>query len=889
MINRITTLILFILTVANSYAQEDETPNPNVKEIIFVFKTHFDNGYTDKAESVIHKYATSMMEEALTTLEKSRNMPKEKHFVWTLPSWPVTQILKRCDPGMRDPIEKAFEEGWFTFHALPLTFETEASDLETLVRSLTFASDLSKKFNLPFPRDAKLTDVPSHSWVLPTLLDKAGVKILHIGCNSASRSPEVPLLFWWQGPDNSKLMTMYWGKNYGTSIVPPKEWKYKTWLAIVHTSDNQGPPSPEAVEKVLKKAKELAPNAKLRIGNISDFYDALMNEKPELPVVKGDMPDTWIHGYMSMPKEIKIARNLRKSIYSLEQLNFLCNLWSDDHVDLTPIIASANENAVLFDEHTFGMSMAHGHSGHWCYEDEFKDLRAEEVFKPLEDSWKEKGDRIYQAEKIIVPAYDREMKRISKMVNVDGRRIVVYNPLPWERTGLVTILAYNNIKSVKDLETGEILSVNSKDNVLRMIAKDVPPMGYRTYIPVDELIKEKESRTSLIVDKGNNTIENDFFRLKIDPEKGIVASLTDKKTGREMVDNNSEYGFGQYMYERFGKKEVDRYVDQYVKQIASWSVSNLGRPNLPDSSLYKCIKGGKATVNFSINNISVKALLKFSTDNGNPHNYSISYTLYNDLPFVEMNWFINGKPADSWPEAGWISFPFNVKTPDFRVGRLGAVVDPKKDFIKGSNFDYYFSNTGVAIFNQQNSGYGLCSPDAPGMSIDRPGLWRYSGVFIPSKSNVFVNLYNNQWSTNYSGWIEGSWSAKVYLWSVRNYDNEQSIISPSEEFRQGLRGCIISSKPGNLPVVKKGISLSRKGILITAFGSNPFGEGTIIRLWEQAGTSGKCEISLPEGAHFTKAIPCDLRSQINGNTIYLKDNAFEIVLGAYEPVTFLLE
>ena len=42
----------FLLTGRVS-AQDDEKVNPNVKEIIIVFKTHFDNGYTDKAESVI--------------------------------------------------------------------------------------------------------------------------------------------------------------------------------------------------------------------------------------------------------------------------------------------------------------------------------------------------------------------------------------------------------------------------------------------------------------------------------------------------------------------------------------------------------------------------------------------------------------------------------------------------------------------------------------------------------------------------------------------------------------------------------------------------------------------------------------------------------------------
>jgi len=54
---RLINLLLLIVFMAGAVtAQEPEKPNPNVREIIFVFKTHFDNGYTDMAESVINKY-----------------------------------------------------------------------------------------------------------------------------------------------------------------------------------------------------------------------------------------------------------------------------------------------------------------------------------------------------------------------------------------------------------------------------------------------------------------------------------------------------------------------------------------------------------------------------------------------------------------------------------------------------------------------------------------------------------------------------------------------------------------------------------------------------------------------------------------------------------------
>ena len=883
----ICSLVVFLFFGAGTIsAQESENPNPNVKEIIFVFKTHFDNGYTDMAESVINKYSTTMMDQALATLEKSRTLPREKQFVWTMPSWPLIRILERCTPEMKPKIEAAIRDGWFVFHGLPFTIETEAGDPEALVRSLTFSADLSRRFNLPLPRDAKLTDVPSHSWFLPTLLTNAGIKILHIGCNAVSSSPEVPLLFWWQGPDGSKLMTIYWGKSYGTSLVPDESWKFKTWLAIIHTGDNQGPPSPEDVEKVLKRAQELAPNAKLRIGRISDFYDAIMKENPDLPVVRGDMPDTWIHGYMSMPREVKGVRGLQKDIYSLELLNTLSNLWSGKKVDISKFTAAATEGALLWDEHTFGLPMSHFNSGDWYYGNEFLEQRAAGTYKRLEASWREKGDRVYQAEKVLEPAYDREMKRFSSMVNVDGQKIVVYNPLPWPRSGIITIQEQTKIEALKDLRTGEIVPVHNKGNILRFIANEVPSTGYTTFVPVTGQMTENLNSPS--ADAAKNLLENEFFVVKINPAEGAIESIVDKKTGREMIDSDSEFGFGQYMYERFSKKDAEGYTDKYLKAPLWWGIHEFGRPNLDDTP-YRIINGGKANVFYSSDKVSAKAVLQFTKELGNPHNYTLSYTLYKNLPFIELNWFIDGKAAEPWPEAGWISFPFRVENPEFKVGRLGAVIDPAVDIIKGSDFDFYLINNGIALHDKQLNGFGLSTPDAPGISLDRPGLWKYSGSFIPKRPNVFVNLYNNQWSTNFTEWIEGSWSAKMFLWSFTVYKNEQSLISPNEEFRSPLKATFLSGKPGPIPVSKAGVQLSRKGVLVTSFGPNPFGDGALIRLWEQSGNGGKCKITLPDGAPFTKAVPVNLRSEKAGNAIAVKDNSFEIEIGAYKPASFLLE
>jgi alpha-mannosidase len=78
--------------------------------------------------------------------------------------------------------------------------------------------------------------------------------------------------------------------------------------------------------------------------------------------------------------------------------------------------------------------------------------------------------------------------------------------------------------------------------------------------------------------------------------------------------------------------------------------------------------------------------------------------------------------------------------------------------------------------------------------------------------------------------------------------------------------------------------------LVTAFGENSYGEGTTLRLWEQAGISGRCKVTLPKGSDFKKAFSCNLRGEITkARGIDIVDRSFECEVGANKPVSFVLK
>ena len=886
---RIFTIILVLSTLIGSDFAQERKPNPRLEQIIFVFKTHFDIGYTDLAERIVQKYSTSMINETLKTLDESKSMPADNQFRWTVPGWPMKEILENRTGESKKVIDDAIREGRFVVHALPFTFETEAGTPEALTRSMQFSSRIARDHGLELPRDAKLTDVPSHSWFLPTLLKNAGVDFLQIGCNSASSSPKVPVLFWWEGPDQSRLVTLYWEAYYGTDIIPADDWPFKTWIAIIHTNDNVGAPPIEEVKKTLEAARKLAPNAKLTIGRMSDFYDAIMKEKPVLPVIKGDMPDTWIHGYMSMPEEVKAAGKVKSDAIGLEILSTELEMWGGTPNDATGKIKDIYEQSLLFDEHTFGLAMSHGASGYWCYGDEFKRLRSDGIFDKIELSWKEKGLHVLEAEVLDQGTFSRKMEELTASVGVEGTRVIVYNPLPWKRTGWITLKHHSGwfpAKALKDSETGKIIPISNEGNIITFMAEDVPSLGYKTYTTAQP-IADNSKEVLKATDQGSVLLENEFVRIGIDKKTGNIISLVNKKTGREFAKTGTGYGMGEYLYERFGKENTDQYAKDYIKGGWDWAPAELGRINLSDDP-YRSSTGAEPKVQIEKTGQSVSAYFSYQQSKSMPHDYSIRYRLVAGLPYLEVNWAINSKPADSWPEGGWLCFPLNIDNPKFLLGRTGAISNPAVDFVKGSNFDYCFVQEGIAILDKNNQGIGLYSPDLPGISLDRPGLWKYSKNFMPERSNVFFNLYNNQWSTNFTEWIEGSWNARVFMWFIDDYENEKSLITPALEQRHPLVATVGSGRGGSLPAVQTGVTLSAKGLLITAFGPNPDGTGTILRLWEKAGKGGKLIITLPAGTHFKSAQPCNLRGAFTGAPILLSANKIEINYHSYQPISLIL-
>ena len=94
------------------------------------------------ASNVIHKYRSKMIDHTLAALDQNRDLPPSQQFVWTIPGWPMHQILDWPEqiPERKQRVMQSFKDGRLVVHTLPFNTETETLQMKDLVRRFGFAT-----------------------------------------------------------------------------------------------------------------------------------------------------------------------------------------------------------------------------------------------------------------------------------------------------------------------------------------------------------------------------------------------------------------------------------------------------------------------------------------------------------------------------------------------------------------------------------------------------------------------------------------------------------------------------------------------------------------------------------------------------------------------------
>lgn len=701
-----------------------------MNKIISVCKTHFDIGFTGLFSEIMQEYKEKMLSALIQTCRKTESLAEEKRFRWTMPSWPLLKTLDAADGQEKEQAEKLIRSGELVAHALPFTIHTEFFGEAELNRLFMFSKEFCDRYDLTYPISAKMTDVPGHTWILPSVLAKAGVKFMHIGCNPGSHPADLPTVFWWMGPDGGKVLTIYSKGQYGTDLVPPSDWPLPVWIWLCVTNDNIGPQSAEDLvryEDAVKK--QYGDDCLFELGTMDDFYNEIAKyDLSFLPVIKTDIADSWIHGIMSYPKETSLIRRNRRLLTAVEKYMNFCGGTDEES---RKAFYRAYEQAILYGEHTMGLNVIVDLAYDRKYDKEsFTRMRRQENYRRMEASWNEQTERCA----LLLAETEKLYGKVS------AKKGTCFNPSAKEFFGLVKVDGNPFFTEGKNaLRLGDSLYAEAR----------IPGLGS---VPAEEF--ERPKRCSISENDLYIELKSESAYVRISKASGAVTEFYDNQTRK-----NYALCLGKYQYDIADYGEICEYLKEYAYYFYDWVVTAHGRMAYPETFTHftdvaKCIKAEEYFGGVLVTMTPQDA--KSISEYGNAEKIQVFYYLYENRLHIDVK--VVGKQATPMVEALHFNFNFNFEDPVYTINKVGCCVDPEKDIVFGANNILYCMENYVDISDGKNA-LALVSHDAPLFSIGEQSLYKYSPEYKKrSDCRICVNLTNTMWGTNFPQWIEGDFS-----------------------------------------------------------------------------------------------------------------------------------
>ncbi len=433
-----TRILLPLLLVLISFIQLfGQNPNPTIKKVHIIFKTHLDVGFTDLSSKVEQRYINDFIPKAIAVAEELKTSGAKERYIWTTGAWLIWSFIEQASPEQVALLEKAIQQGDIIWNGVAYTVQSEAMNKEHFEAILKLSQYLDKRYGKKTIA-AKMTDVPGHTRSIVSLMSKAGIHLLHIGVNPASVVPDVPRICRWRDKDGNEIILMY-QKDYGSDMILPDG---ETVMSIAFTGDNHGPHTTQQVKDIYASIQQRYPNAELIASTLSDVANEMEALKELVPIVTTEIGDTWIYGYGSSP--LMMAR--------YRAVSRLYAKWIKEK-RLDP----DNENTLRFairlglvPEHTWGLDVK-SYLKHWdIYEIEaFQKARKLPKFELMELSWHEKEAHIDEAIRLLPPQLQAEAKEELAKIGNPVKQVIKQKNVPEEISPDGTLrINYNGINAI---------------------------------------------------------------------------------------------------------------------------------------------------------------------------------------------------------------------------------------------------------------------------------------------------------------------------------------------------------------------------------------------------------------------------------------------------------
>ena len=645
--------------------------------------SHLDVGFTDY-QATVAAIQSRIIDQALDSITQHPD------FCFSIDGeWNLEQFLKTRTPAERQRVITAIQQQHLFVPAQYANLLTGFPTAETLVRSLYPSADFSFEHNTPF-NYANITDVPSYSWSYASILASADLKYFLAGSNG-DRAPVLnqghlndmsPV--WWEGPDGKKVL--FWNaRGYGQTnplfgqptlvssghdMLPLflKQYEHPSYhanAAIIFGTQGENTDLRPAQTTLVRHWNSIYAYPRLQYSGVQEAMENIAQQFGDsIPVMRGDGGPYWEDGIASDAFYAAMERANESRAPSAEKLATLSSLLNPH---LSPAKADLDQmwrEMVLMDEHTWGSS------------DSVSDPTGMEATQQLSV----KDAYALHAHELVSRLVRNSVENLLNSISAEPGDVIVFNTLNWRRSGFV-VLDVNKDQEIVDLSMGQIVPyevLRTGNNLLhvRFVAQDVPAAGYRRF-----RLRHAEKPPAAGAFTQSTVLENSYYRVGLDPTNGAVNSIYDKQLQRELVNQQSPYRFGQYLYVSGG--------DQAPNSILN---SGVGPPIKPSLEIHLSAEGHL----LSVTRTPYGCVARMQSADTNTPELVTEIRLFDNAKKIEFVEDVDKKAVDT-KEATYFAFPFAMKQPQFQYEIQTGVVDPKKDMYPGAGHEWFSLQHWVSV------------------------------------------------------------------------------------------------------------------------------------------------------------------------------------------------
>ncbi len=852
------------------------TLTPERKWTIYVVPhTHLDVGYTD--------YQGKVGETQARVLGQAADLiHQHPDFRFSMDgSWNLQQLLETRPKSKRDDILDLIRSGKMAMPVQYCNLLTGYASLETLYRSLYESAALSKQYGLPFAY-ANITDVPTYTGSYPSILASSGVKYWVAAANN-DRAPifhaehwNEKSPFWWEGPDGQKIL--FWYSRHYMQVqtlfgLPPQlaavreslpiflqaysKDTYKPDVALIYGTQVENTDLFPSTATFATEWNKSYAYPKLTYATFPDFFHYLDEHYgKDLPTYKGDGGPYWEDGIGS---DAYFAAEDRQNQNRALSAEILSTVTHTVDANLNPPAGLLNDiwrNIILFSEHTW---LSYNSVTQPDHDESIKQLRV-------------KDGRAERASLEIEDVMNRSLSQLADQIHIPANTLVVFNSLNWRRDALVETDLFENPK-LTDLTTGQevplqVLYAKERFLHIRFMAKDLPSIGYKCF----RIDYGKEAPPKSPV-SSETTIENSFYKITLAESNGAIASIYDKQLRRELVDPNSPYKFGQYLY-------------------AAGGDGNSGLIN-PFSSLPPPELNIQGASNGRLERIEHQpwgASIWLTSSAANTPGIETEILLFDNEKKIEFRYRLHKNYTNS-KEGVYFAFPVALSNPSFSYAPQQGWLDPARDLMKGGSLEWFSIQHWMAAYDS-NVAVGVVPLDAPLASFGDINRGKWPEQFQPASGTLFSYVMNNYWTTNYRAGQDGDFVFRYAMTSAPKLNGGALTHLAMEEMRPVELDYVVSQdKAGNparpLPAAGEGfLETDGAGLSLITWKAAEDGNGTILRLAETTGQPVEASIRLLHG----KIKSASLCSGVEKRTAALsvENNGFHLSLKPFQVSTVRL-